>query len=496
MSDQNNDVSNTRAGAVDERTIYELSIPGRRGCEMPPCDVPETEFPQALLRDESGLPEVSELDVVRHFVRLSQRNFGVDTGFYPLGSCTMKYNPKICEASARLEGFTGTHPLQPEHTVQGNLELMFKLQQWLQEIGGFAAVSLQPTAGAQGELTALLMMRAYFRDRGETGRTQVLIPDSAHGTNPASTTMAGFEALEIPSDEHGNVDLAALRAACDDSVAGLMLTNPNTLGLFEAQLEEVIACVHGCGGLVYGDGANMNALTGIACPGALGVDLMHFNLHKTFGTPHGGGGPGSGPLGASAALADYLPGPVVQRVAGDEGDGTSYALFSPARSIGRMSTYFGSFGVFVRAYAYILHHGAEGLRANAEHAVLNANYLRSRLRDVLPLPFERTCMHEFVLEGRIEGSDVRALDISKRLLDFGIHPPITYFPLIVPEALMIEPTETESKQTLDNFVEVMEVIAREAGNNPELLHAAPHNTVVGRLDEVRAARQLKLSESS
>jgi len=495
MSDENNDIGNTRAGAVDERTIYELSIPGRRGCKMPACDVPETELPQTLLRDECGLPEVSELDVVRHFVRLSQRNFGVDTGFYPLGSCTMKYNPKICEASARLDGFTGTHPLQPEHTVQGNLELMYKLQQWLQEIGGFAAVSLQPTAGAQGELTALLMMRAWFRERGETERTQVLIPDSAHGTNPASTSMAGFEALEIPSDEHGNVDLAALRAACDDSVAGLMLTNPNTLGLFEAQLEEVIACVHECGGLVYGDGANMNALTGIACPGALGIDLMHFNLHKTFGTPHGGGGPGSGPLGVSAALADYLPGPVVERVAGDEGDSGTYSLYSPARSIGRMSTHFGSFGVFVRAYAYILHHGAEGLRANAEHAVLNANYLRCRLRDVLPLAFERICMHEFVLEGRIEGSDVRALDISKRLLDFGIHPPITYFPLIVPEALMIEPTETESKQTLDNFVEVMQVIAEEASRNPELLHAAPHNTVVGRLDEVLAARQLKLSES-
>jgi glycine dehydrogenase subunit 2 len=496
MSERTNDERAHHQPTVDEATIYELSVPGRCGCTMPSSDVPETELPESLLRDRSGLPELSEPDVVRHFVRLAQRNFGVDTGFYPLGSCTMKYNPKINEASARLEGFTGTHPLQPEHTVQGNLEVMFGLQEWLKELGGFAAVSLQPTAGAQGELTALLMMRAYFHDRGETERTQMLIPDSAHGTNPASTTMAGFEALEIPSNANGDVDLDALRAACDDSVAGLMLTNPNTLGLFEAQLKEVVECVHACGGLVYGDGANMNALVGITCPGALGLDLMHFNLHKTFGTPHGGGGPGSGPLGASEALAAYLPGPIVRRVEPDETDSIAFSLYSPSRTIGRMSAHFGSFGVFLRAYAYILHHGADGLRANAEHAVLNANYLRTRLREVFPLPFDRTCMHEFVLEGRIKDSDVRAVDISKRLLDFGIHPPITYFPLIVPEALMIEPTETESKQTLDNFVDVMEVIAQEAADMPELLHTAPHSTPVRRLDEVRAARQLKLAEGS
>ena len=477
-----------------EPTLYELSVPGRRGCELPLPDVPEAELPEALLRDSVGLPALSEPDVVRHFVRLSQRNFGISTGFYPLGSCTMKYNPKINEASARLEGFTGTHPLQPEHEVQGNLALMFELQEWLKEIGGFSAVSLQPTAGAQGELTALLMIRAYFRDRGETGRSQVLIPDSAHGTNPASSTMAGFDALEIPSDVKGNVDLDALRAACDDSVAVLMLTNPNTLGLFEGQLEEVIGCVHACGGLVYGDGANMNALSGIVRPGDLGIDVMHFNLHKTFGTPHGGGGPGSGPLGAGDALSAYLPGPVVCR------DGTAgqhpatFSLSRPAQSIGRMSASFGSFGVFLRAYAYILQHGAEGLRANSEHAVLNANYLRARLRDLFPLPFDRTCMHEFVLEGRIEGSDIGAVDIGKRLLDFGIHPPITYFPLVVPEALMIEPTETESRQILDRFVEVMKIIAGEAVRNPEMLHTAPHGTPVGRLDEVRAARQLKLTE--
>lgn len=479
-----------------ESTVYELSWPGRRGCDMPPPDVPETELPDDLLRDKVGLPELSELDVVRHFVRLSQRNFGVDTGFYPLGSCTMKYNPKINEACARLEGFAQAHPLQPEETVRGNLEVMFDLQEWLKEIGGFAEVSLQPTAGAQGELTALLMMRGYFRDRGETARTQILIPDSAHGTNPASTTMAGFEALEIPSNENGDVDLQALAVACDDSVAGLMLTNPNTLGLFERNIEEVVRRVHACGGLVYGDGANMNALAGVARPGELGIDIMHYNLHKTFATPHGGGGPGSGPLGANTKLADYLPGPIVRSETAGEEQASSFTLFSPEKSIGRMSAHFGSFGVFVRAYAYILHHGAEGLRENSLHAVLNANYLRANLREVYPLAYDRTCMHEFVLEGKIEGSDVRAMDISKRLLDFGFHPPSTYFPLIVPEAMMVEPTETESKQTLDAFVEAMTAIAEEAASAPERLHAAPHTMPVGRLDEVRAARQLKLRDEA
>ena len=489
--------SRTAAGAMPERgesTLYELSSAGRGGSGLPAPDVPEAELPAELLRDEIGLPELSELDVVRHFVRLSQRNFGVDTGFYPLGSCTMKYNPRINEVCARLEGFAQAHPLQPQETVQGNLELVFNLQEWLKEIGGFADVSLQPTAGAQGELTALLMMRAYFRDRGETGRNQVLIPDSAHGTNPASTTMAGFEVLEIPSDENGDLDLDALAAACDDSVAGLMLTNPNTLGLFERDIDEVVRLVHGCGGLVYGDGANMNALAGVVRPGELGIDIMHFNLHKTFATPHGGGGPGSGPLGAKAKLADYLPGPSVRKEGVVDDLGLRFTLFTPQKSIGRMSSNFGSFGVFVRAYAYILQHGVEGLRANSLHAVLNANYLRVRLRDIYPLPYERSCMHEFVLEGKIEGSDVRAMDISKRLLDFGFHPPISYFPLIVAEALLIEPTETESKQTLDAFVEAMITIAEEAVDTPEQLHTAPHAMPVGRLDEVRAARKLKLRE--
>ncbi|MCB1984025.1 MAG: aminomethyl-transferring glycine dehydrogenase subunit GcvPB [Burkholderiales bacterium] len=475
-----------------EKTVYELSSTGRSTNLMPECDVPETELPVDLLREDLHLSELSELDVVRHFIHLSQRNFSVDGGFYPLGSCTMKYNPKVNEVCARLEGFAQSHPLQRDDTVQGNLALMFELQEWLKEIGGFAAVSLQPTAGAQGELTALLMMRAYFRDRGETGRTQILIPDSAHGTNPASTTMAGFEALEIPSDEHGNLDLAALRTVCDVSVAGLMITNPNTLGLFERDIETIVQCVHDCGGLVYGDGANMNALAGVVRPGDLGIDIMHYNLHKTFGTPHGGGGPGSGPLGVSEKLADYLPGPMVRQTNNTEKLQFSFSLFTPEKTIGRMNSHFGSFGVFVRAYAYILQHGAEGLKQNALHAVLNANYLRELLRSVYPLSHDRICMHEFVLQGKIEGSSVRAVDISKRLLDYDFHPPTTYFPLIVSEALMIEPTETENKQTLDAFAEALKVIAREATDNPEILHTAPHTMPVGRLDEVRAARQLKL----
>lgn len=477
-----------------EKTVYELSSTGRSTNLMPESDVPETELPDSLLRDDIGLPELSELDVVRHFVRLSQRNFSIDSGFYPLGSCTMKYNPKVNEVCARLAGFTHSHPLQSDETVQGNLALMFELQEWLKEIGGFAAVSLQPTAGAQGELTALLMMRAYFHERGETGRTQILIPDSAHGTNPASTTMAGFEALEIPSDEHGNLDLAALKAACDDTVAGLMITNPNTLGLFERDIETIVQCVHDCGGLVYGDGANMNALAGVVRPGDLGIDVMHYNLHKTFSTPHGGGGPGSGPLGASEKLALYLPGPMVRRMENAEKPEPGYTLFMPESTIGRMNSHFGSFGVFVRAYAYILQHGAEGLKQNAVHAVLNANYLRERLHGIYPLSHDRACMHEFVLQGKIEGSSARAVDISKRLLDYGFHPPTIYFPLIVPEALMIEPTETESKQTLDAFAEALKAIAKEAVDHPETLNTAPHTTPVGRLDEVRAARQLKLRE--
>jgi glycine dehydrogenase subunit 2 len=394
-----------------------------------------------------------------------------------------------------LRRFADAHPLQPPATVQGSLALMHQLQELLKEIGGFAAVSLQPAAGAQGELTGLLMMRAYHRERGDTTRTKVLIPDSAHGTNPASTAMAGLSTLEVPSDARGNIDLNALGAACDDTVVGLMITNPNTLGLFEERIEEVVKLVHGCGGLVYGDGANMNALTGIVRPGDLGFDVMHYNLHKTFAAPHGGGGPGAGPVGVSEKLVDFLPGPMVRLASVDDlPEASGYVLTTPRKSIGRMCTYLGNFGMLVRAYAYMRLHGAAGLRQNSMHAVLNANYLRVKLRDKYRVPFDRLNMHEFVAQGRFEGSDIRALDVSKRLMDYGFHPPTNYFPLIVPEALMIEPTETESRQTLDAFIDAMRTIADEAVTQPELLRSAPHVTPVRRLDEVRAARQLVLCQ--
>jgi glycine dehydrogenase subunit 2 len=483
--------SRTSARAIP--TVYELSVAGRSGVDLPLPDVPQAPLPETRLRRDDSLPELSQLDVVRHYLALAQRNFGVDTGFYPLGSCTMKYNPKVNEEIARLPGFAESHPLQDPETVQGNLALMFHLQQWLAEIGGFSGVSLQPSAGAHGEFTGLLMMRAYHLDRGDRRRTRILIPDSAHGTNPASTTMAGFAAVELPSDPRGNVDLEAVKVACDETVAGIMMTNPNTLGLFEEQIERVVRLVHDCGGLVYGDGANMNALAGIARPGDLGFDVMHFNLHKTFSTPHGGGGPGSGPLGVSAKLVDFLPGPVID-VAQDATREPHYVLTMPRKSVGRVSTFFGNFGMFVRAYAYIRQHGGAGLRANSEHAVLNANYLRVKLHDTFRVPFDRVSMHEFVCQGAIEGTGVRALDVSKRLLDYGFHPPTNYFPLIVPEALMIEPTETEAKPTLDAFVAAMKGIASEARSDPALVKGAPHGTPVKRLDEVKAARELVLSD--
>jgi glycine cleavage system P protein (glycine dehydrogenase) subunit 2 len=480
-------------GKATIATVYELSVRGRCGVDLPEADVPKTPLPEAGLRRDCGLPELSQLDVVRHYLALSQRNFGIDTGFYPLGSCTMKYNPKVNEEIARLPGFAATHPLQDPETVQGNLALMFQLQEWLAEIGGFAGVSLQPSAGAHGEFTGLLMMHAYHRDRGDTKRTRILIPDSAHGTNPASTTMAGFSAVELPSDARGNIDLEAVAAACDETLAGIMMTNPNTLGLFEEQIEQVVRLVHGCGGLVYGDGANMNALVGIARPGDLGFDVMHYNLHKTFATPHGGGGPGSGPVGVSAKLVDFLPGPVIAMERRERGQ-TRYVSAMPVKSVGRVSTFSGNFGMFVRAYAYIRRHGARGLRENSEHAVLNANYLRVKLRDVFRVPFDRINMHEFVCSGAIEGTGVRALDVSKRLLDYGFHPPTNYFPLIVPEALMIEPTETESKPTLDAFAEAMLEISQGARSDPALVKGAPYLTPVRRLDEVKAAREPVLTD--
>jgi glycine dehydrogenase subunit 2 len=472
-------------------TVYELSVPGRHGIDLPALDVPQAALPKEM-RADCGLPELSQLDVVRHYLALSQRNFGVDSGFYPLGSCTMKFNPKENEEIARMAGFAETHPLQDRETVQGNLAVMFALQRWLAEIGGFAAVSLQPAAGAHGEFTGLLMMRAYHQDRGDSGRTRILIPDSAHGTNPASATMAGFTAVEVRSDARGNVDLEAVRAACDGTLAGIMMTNPNTLGLFEEHVSEVVRLVHGCGGLVYGDGANLNAIAGIVRPGDLGFDVMHYNLHKTFSTPHGGGGPGSGPVGVSARLADYLPGPLI--AAEPQPGGERYVPATPPKSIGRVAPFDGNFGMVVRAYAYIKRHGAEGLRANSEHAVLNANYLRVKVRDLFEVPFDRISMHEFVCRGAVDGTGVRALDVAKRLLDYGFHPPTNYFPLIVPEALMIEPTETESKPTLDAFVAALAKIVAEAHTDPEIVKTAPHDMPVRRLDEVKAARELILSD--
>jgi glycine dehydrogenase subunit 2 len=486
-----------------EPIIYELSKPGRTATSLPALDVPEAELPPAqMLRETVDLPEVGELDLVRHYVRLSQLNWAIDLGFYPLGSCTMKYNPKVNEAAARLPGFALTHPYQDNHTVQGNLLLMFELQEMLREIGGFAGITLQPSAGAHGELTGLLIMRAYHLDRGDTQRTRVIVPDSAHGTNPATTTMSGLEVVEVPSDLRGNVDLEALRTLCDETVCGLMLTNPNTLGLFEEQLPEIMDLIHGCGGLVYGDGANLNAIMGIAKPGDLGFDVMHFNLHKTFSTPHGGGGPGSGPVGVLEPLVPFLPGPIVElrrcAEAGcecgcdEEADDETvcFHLTMPEKSIGPVKAFYGNFGVLVRAYTYVRMLGAKGLREVSEMAVLNANYLKSQVQDIFPISHDRTHMHEFVAQGIIpEAPEVRALDIAKRLIDYGFHPPTNYFPLIVPEALMIEPTETESKETLDAFAEGLHSIREEALTDPELVHEAPHSAPVRRLDEVRAARE-------
>ena len=479
---------------MTEPTIYELSSPGRQGVRFPEPDVPQSPLPTEFRRKDLPLPEVSEVDVVRHFTRLSQKNYGVDLGIYPLGSCTMKYNPKINEVAARLPGFAFTHPLQPEDTVQGNLYLMYTLQEWLMEISGFAGITLQPAAGAQGELTGVLIIQKYHADRGDTKRKRILIPDSAHGTNPATSSMSGFEVVSLPSDDRGNVDLDALKGLCDENLAGLMLTNPNTLGLFDEHVVEVIETVHAAGGLVYGDGANMNALLGIVRPGDLGFDIMHFNLHKTFSTPHGGGGPGSGPVAVCEKLVDYLPDPVVTIVdPGDEETPPLYGYAHPAKTIGPVKSFQGHFGILVRAYAYIAMHGSQGLRNIAEMAVLNANYLLSKIKGTYTLPYDRKCMHEFVVEGVWEDAPgVRALDVSKRLIDYSVHPPTNYFPLIVHEALMIEPTETESLESLDYFADALLKIAEEAHTQPELLHEAPHHSPVRRCDEVLAAKQLIL----
>ncbi len=475
---------------MSEPLIFELSVPNRKGVRLPALDVPESELPETLLRDDLPLPEVSEVDVVRHYLRLSQLNYAVDKGIYPLGSCTMKYNPKINEVVARLPGFVGIHPLQDETTVQGALYLMYNLQEQLKAISGFDAISLQPAAGAHGELTGVLIMRKYHLDRGETQRDTMLIPDSAHGTNPASTSMSGLRVVEIPSDTRCNVDLEAMKPYMNERLIGIMITNPNTLGLFDENLEAICTMVHEAGGLVYGDGANMNALMGIMRPAEIGIDVMHFNLHKTFSTPHGGGGPGSGPVGVVAKLADFLPAPIVIKEEDEDEEAPFYTFYNPPKSIGRVKSFWGHFSVMIKAYTYIRMLGDEGLRAAAEHAVLNANYLLSRIRETYPLPYDRICKHEFVVEGRFEDAPgVRALDIAKRLIDYGVHPPTNYFPLIVHEALMIEPTETESKQEVARYADILLKIAEEAKRDPDLLHEAPHNAPVRRLDEVYAARK-------
>ena len=479
---------------MTEPTIFELSRPNRIGIRFPAPDVPLAELPEDFLRKDLPLPELPENEVIRHFTNISQLNHAVDVGYYPLGSCTMKYNPKINEETARLPGFSQIHPLQPVETVQGALGLMHETQHWLAEISGFAAVSLQPAAGAHGELTGVLIIRAYHRSRGDLNRTKMLVPDSAHGTNPASSAMSGMEIVELPSDERGNIDLDALKAECDETLAGIMITNPNTLGLFDENILKACELVHEHGGLVYGDGANMNALLGIYRPAEMGIDVMHFNLHKTFSTPHGGGGPGSGPVGVTKELEDFLPAPlVVMTSEGDDNNPAFYDLIIPEQTIGRTKSFHGHFGIIVRAFTYMLTLGKNGLKDVAIYAVLNANYVQARVKDVYHIPYERMCMHEFVAEGVWEDAPgIRALDVSKRLIDFGFHPPTNYFPLIVHEALMIEPTETETKETLDRFVDTLLQIADEAKNNPEILLNAPTKAPFGRFDEVKAAKDLIL----
>jgi glycine dehydrogenase subunit 2 len=467
--------------------LFELSKPGRRAMRLPACDVPqqphETIIPADLLADHPpGLPEISEPDLVRHYTNLSTLNMSVDTHFYPLGSCTMKYNPKRNERLASLPGFADLHPYQPEETLQGLLQLLFELQQLLAEISGLPAVSLQPAAGAHGELTALMVAAARYREIGEQ-RTKVLAPDSSHGTNPASARMAGFETVTVRSTSTGFVDMDDLRSKLDDQLAVFMITNPNTLGLFDRQVAEIADLVHSHGGLIYLDGANMNAILGITRPGDFGADMMHFNPHKTFSGPHGGGGPGAGPICVTEQLEGYLPSPVITH------DEHRYRLrLDRPKSIGRVRSFFGNVGVLIRAYCYIRTHGPEGLRAVSEDAVLNANYLLGRVRDILPVPQGDRCMHEFVATASQLKKDesISAMDLAKRLLDYGYHAPTVYFPLTVNEAVMIEPTETESKQSLDAFADVLQRIT---GESSDLVGEAPHSTLVSRPDEVRAARK-------
>jgi glycine dehydrogenase subunit 2 len=469
------------------KLIYERSQPGRRASSLPRHDLPVPEIPAELARAAPPrLPEVSEPELVRHFTELSTRNFGIDTGFYPLGSCTMKHNPRVNERLVGLPGFRDLHPLQEEDGAQGALELMWRLQAILAEVCGLDAVSLQPAAGSQGELTGLMLFHAYFADRGEgEQRREIVIPDTAHGTNPASVTMAGYRLVGVKTDPRGNIDIEDLRDKVGPQTAGLMLTNPSTLGLFDESIEEIERIFHGAGALMYYDGANLNAVCGISRPGDMGFDVVHINLHKTFSQPHGGGGPGGGPIAVTKVLEPFLPVPAVVE------DGDRFCLdYDRPKSIGKVRGFTGPFGVFVRSYAYIRAYGPS-LREMSEAAVLNANYLLARLKGAYDLPFDRLCMHEFVLSARTLKREhgVSALDVAKRLMDFGIHPPTVYFPLIVAEALMIEPTETEPKERLDEFVDAMLAIADEAAANPEVVRSAPHSRPVGRLDEVKAAKR-------
>jgi glycine cleavage system P protein (glycine dehydrogenase) subunit 2 len=469
------------------KLIFEKSRPGRRAGRAPDAGLPVPEVPAELRRAEPPrLPEIAEPDLLRHFTELSTRNFGIDTGFYPLGSCTMKHNPRVNERLAALPGFRDLHPLEDEERAQGALRLCVELQDALAEVTGLDAVSLQPAAGSQGELTGLMLMHAYFADRGEDEqRRKIVIPDTAHGTNPASVTMAGYQLTPVRTDPRGNIDVEDLRAKVDQATAGLMLTNPSTLGLFDENIEEISRIFQDAGALMYYDGANLNAVCGISRPGDMGFEIVHINLHKTFSQPHGGGGPGGGPISVSERLEPFLPVPAIVR------DGDEYRLdYHRPKSIGKVRGFLGPFEVFVRSYAFMRAYGP-GLREMSEVAVLNANYLLALLRDDYDLPFDRLCMHEFVLSARRQKREhgVSALDVAKRLMDYGFHPPTIYFPLIVPEALMIEPTETEAKETLDAFADAMHAIAREAEEQPELLKQAPQGTVVGRLDEVKAAKR-------
>ncbi|ASK63215.1 glycine dehydrogenase (aminomethyl-transferring) [Virgibacillus phasianinus] len=470
--------------------IFERSKEGRTSYSLPESDVPEFDLNEGLedayvRREAPDLPEVSELEIMRHYTGLSRRNYGVDSGFYPLGSCTMKYNPKINEDVARLNGFSHIHPYQDPKTVQGALEMLYDLQTSLKEITGMHEVSLQPAAGAQGEWTGLMMIRAFHEANGDTERTKVIVPDSAHGTNPASATVAGFDAVTVKSNEKGLVDLEDLKRVVGKDTAALMLTNPNTLGLFETEILEMAKIVHEAGGKLYYDGANLNAIMGYTRPGDMGFDVVHLNLHKTFTGPHGGGGPGSGPVGVSKEIEPYLPKPLL--IKGENGYEFEYER---PNSIGRVKPYYGNFGINLRAYTYIRTMGAEGLRKVSEYAVLNANYMMRKLEQEFILPYPQHCKHEFVLSGKKQKKlGVRTLDVAKRLLDYGYHPPTIYFPLNVEEALMVEPTETESKETLDGFIDTMIEISEEAKNDPEKVQEAPYTTIVKRMDETTAARK-------